>query len=282
MKKYNTALIMLIFLIIGIGFLMRPIFKGSYILSQTFSVSIFTMHYYGACMALALLVGWYISRQRSVIYGFSKEFVDDMFFWVSLLGFVGARVYHVLSSLKYYWYHPFESLAVWNGGLSIYGAVIGGFAGLVIYKKISKSSFSILDALNLFTPGLILGQVIGRFGNFFNYELYGYPTQLPWKMFVPIEFRNEQFSIFTYFHPLFLYEAIGNLVVFCILYRISYIKKGGGHLFLWYVLLYNVLRFGLEFMRIDSVFIGHVRQNAVVSMVCIVCAMYMLVRKNHV
>lgn len=225
---------------------------------------------------------------------------------------MGARLYHVASSWQYYWQYPLDAFKVWNGGLSIYGALLGGvivvlcaikFSSLVSnsevlrvvrqsnasgQSEIATSSqnvtsrndtifnyqFSIINILDWLTPSVLLGQIIGRFGNWFNYEAFGYPTSLPWGMFVPEAFRPVGLTSFQYFHPLFLYEALGNLCILVFLMNLhrsnksytTYSTHAPGVLFFMYLFLYNTLRFALEHLRIDSTFIqGVFRLNALVS-----------------
>lgn len=281
MKKFKTAVVFLIGML-AFGLLLYPVFQGFFILPQFFQLGPLAIHYYGIFMALAVSAGWYVSRKRADRFGINPEVLDNIIFWVIIAGFIGARLYHVISSFSYYTHHPLQSFAVWNGGLSIYGAVLGGVIGLVFYCRFLNIQYSILNILAALTPGILIGQIIGRFGNFFNYELYGYPTSLPWKMFVPEEFREALYSGFSYFHPLFLYEALGNAVILFIFWKFFTKQSLQNNLFFWYLLLYNILRFGLEFLRIDSVFVGSLRVNALVSLGLIIIAIGFLTKKRYV
>jgi phosphatidylglycerol:prolipoprotein diacylglycerol transferase len=139
-------------------------------------------------------------------------------------------------------------------------------------EAMADKQSSILNLLDWLTPSVILGQIIGRFGNLFNYEAFGYPTNLPWKMFVPQMFRPLQYASSTFFHPWFLYEVLGNLITLFLLLKIlplKYKKSSPGFIVFFYLLLYNSLRFVLEFLRIDSTFIGWVRLNAAVSLLLV-------------
>ncbi len=288
--KYLIFLLLLIFL----GYFLSQVFSGNVILSQAFFVGPLAIHYYGLIMALAVGAGFYLAIKRATGFGISKSSAEDFLFWVIIGGFIGARLYHIMSSLEYYIQNPINIIKVWNGGLSIYGALIGG---VIIILYLSKSykprlqspeaqadggqvkAISLLDWL---APSLILGQIIGRFGNLFNYEAYGYPTSVPWKMFVPQQFRPETYIAQNYFHPFFLYEVLGSLFILGIIYYISRFRTqqtgkyrifaNDGTLFFSYVLLYNSLRFCLEFLRIDSTFIGVFRLNAIISLVLVLLA----------
>lgn len=145
-----------------------------------------------------------------------------------------------------------------------------------------------LQLLDWLTPGVIVGQIIGRLGNFFNYELYGYPTILPWKMFVPESFRTQDYLTQQYFHPLFAYEMLINIFIILILWLVSRLHKkyaintGHGSLFLGYVFLYTSSRFLLEFLRIDSVFIGDLRLNVLVSFALLIFSATVLMFRYYV
>jgi phosphatidylglycerol:prolipoprotein diacylglycerol transferase len=283
-----TKNITIVLIFVGLIYFFSQVFSGSIILPQSFSFGPLTLRYYGLFMAFGVAAGFYLAVKRADRFGLTSKEAEDILFWVIVGGFIGSRLYHVLSAWMFYYQHPFDILKVWNGGLSIYGAVLGGVVSLIILNKVTGSKLSVMNLLNWLTPSLVIGQIVGRFGNFFNYELFGYPSNLPWKMFVPERFRPELYFKSEYFHPLFLYEQIGLIGVFLVL---RYIQKQahssafGGRmsfwglyqqsLFLWYVLLYNILRIPLEFLRIESVFIGSVRQNALVSFILfIISAVY--------
>lgn len=265
-KKYLIGLVVVLGLTI---FLLSKVFSGEFIISQELSLGSWSLRWYGLCMALAVFVAYIIAQKRRVLYGFESEKVDIILFWVVISGFIGARLYHIVSDFGFYRLHLLEVFQVWHGGLSIYGALIGGFIGLAIifYKQYPRSEWlKILGkTLDWLVPSVLVGQIIGRFGNFFNYELFGYPTNLPWKMFVPEHFRSPGYFTSEYFHPLFLYEALINALILVILLKFVGSKAHPGRLFLWYVLLYNSGRFFLEFLRIDAVFWESFRINAGVS-----------------
>lgn len=268
--------------ILGLAIFLYAVFSSRLILQQTFSIGVLNIHYYGIIMALAVASAFYLALKRSSSFGLSRAKAEDTMFWLIIDGFIGARLYHVLSSASYYFQNPVDILKVWNGGLSIYGAVIGGLAVMFFAVKILHLKSYILNLLDWLTPSLLLGQIIGRFGNLFNYEAYGYPTTLPWRMFVPERFRPEVYQNINYFHPFFLYEALGNLLI--LMFLLFWEKKSRkwapafagvvptGRLFFSYLLLYNVLRFSLEFLRADSTFIYGIRLNAAVSLVLAVVA----------
>ncbi len=278
----------IIFVTVLIYFL-SLVFSGRWVLPQIISFGALSIHYYGIVMAVAVGFGYKLAMHRTQLYEIALPWAEKLFFWVIIGGLVGARIYHVFSSVSYYSLHPMEILKVWHGGLSIYGALIGGFLALLLWKKLTtylpcrqtgnlpalSADRQLTTLLNWLTPSLILGQIIGRFGNLFNYEVYGYPTNLPWKLFVPNEFRVLGYEAFAFYHPWFLYEQIGLILIF-ILFKV-YFNLKSERLFVYYVLLYNLMRFGLEFLRIDSHFIGPFRQNAVVSLCFAVGALGLII-----
>jgi phosphatidylglycerol:prolipoprotein diacylglycerol transferase len=275
----NKVLLFVAGIILTAGFL-YPVFSGRLILSQTVSVGPIILHYYGLIIAFAVIGAYFLARKRAKEYQIDLKLVEDLVFWVIICGFIGARLYHVLSSYSYYFRYPLEIFQVWHGGLSIYGAVLGGLFVLWIYKKIYPLPFTLYAILDWLTPSLLLGQIIGRFGNLFNYELYGYPTNFPWKMFVPEQFRLGIYQNVNFFHPLFLYEALANLFILLFLLKIKK-NKPFGHLFFSYVLLYNIVRFALEFLRIDAVLIGNLRQNAVLSLLLVLISAFWLIKHRY-
>jgi phosphatidylglycerol---prolipoprotein diacylglyceryl transferase len=280
MELTKKKIILTSLILLGLMYFLSLVFKGQIVLPQTFNLLFLNFHFYGLVMFLAVFSAWILARKNAQKLAIETRVVDDIVFWVVVGGFVGARLYHVLSSVSYYLHYPLEILKVYNGGLSIYGAVLGGVISLYFCKKFLPPQFSFLSLLDWLVPSLLIGQIIGRFGNFFNYELYGYPTNLPWKMFVPEQFRLLGYENFKYFHPLFLYEALINLAI---LFFLSKYKKNlpAGNLFFYYVLLYNIGRLLLEFLRIDSVLIGQIRQNALFSLVLIVVSAFCLFKYKY-
>jgi len=214
----------------------------------------FPIYYYGVIMAFACLAGVFVSYKifKHVNPNLNYAKIFDFAAYILIIGFVCARLYYCLLNLPYYLSSPLEVLNFREGGLSIHGGLIGGVCALIILAK--KYKLPILRLLDAFSCGTILAQSIGRWGNFFNSEAFGYPTDLPWKLFIPISKRPEMFSNFEYFHPAFLYESIFDLIVFCILLWImkKYAKKEPGITFYSYIILYSCVRLLVESIRIDS------------------------------
>ena len=226
------------------------------------------MRWYGLCIALGIAVATFITSRELARKGYDGALALDALFFVVPLGFIGARVYHVLTDYDLYADDPFPGVfEVWNGGLGIYGAVVGGFLGVLIFARIRGiSPLMFADAA---APGLILAQAIGRWGNYFNQELFGRPSDLPWAIRIAPENRPQGFEDAAAFHPTFLYESIWNVLVFFALLFIARrfaSRLKNGDIFLIYVSLYSVGRFFVEALRIDPAFLlGDFRGNLFVA-----------------
>lgn len=216
------------------------------------------IYWYGLFIVLGIILATLTTIRLAKYYGLNSEIIIDLLFWLVIAGLVGARLYDVLLELPYYLAHPLRVFFIWQGGLAIHGGLIAGATALWFYAKKRKLNFWLLGSL--IVPGLALGQAIGRWGNYFNQEIFGRPTDLPWG--IPIDFMNRPLAYinFQYFHPTFLYESLGNFIIFFILIlgHIYLIKKRelNNFCFLFlvscYLLLYSLLRFFIEFIRLDA------------------------------
>ena len=236
-----------------------------------FEVGPFALRYYGLFIALGIALGTWITSRELERKGYDGALALDSLFFIVPPGFVGARIYHVVTDWDLYSSDPFPGVfAVWNGGLGIYGAVIGGFLGVLIFgwfRGISPLVFA--DAA---VPGLILAQAVGRWGNYFNQELFGRPSNLPWAIRIAPENRPVSFADAESFHPTFLYESIWNVLIFFTLLWVARRfsdRLKAGDMVLLYVSLYSVGRFFVESLRIDPAFIigDSIRGNLFVSSV---------------
>lgn len=230
-----------------------------------------TIHLYGLMIGIGLLAAVNVAERVLKREKINIQNVSGMIIGVLLAGIIGARAYHVVDYWNYYSSNLIEIIYVWNGGLGIYGAIIGGGAALYYLARKSKVSWIFLiDAASIALP---LGQAIGRWGNYFNQELYGLPTNLIWAIFIPMNKRLVGFEDFSYYHPLFLYESIGSILLFGLMYFLwckKLLSLGTGNYVALYALGYGLLRFSLEFMRIESWAIMGVRVAQMISVVMVV------------
>ncbi|MHA2647955.1 MAG: prolipoprotein diacylglyceryl transferase, partial [bacterium JZ-2024 1] len=216
----------------------------------------FTLRYYSLALLTGVLAGLWVTRKRVTRYGMSEDHLWDLVSWGILFGLVGARAGYVLQNLDYFLQNPAEIIGITPSGfvgiqgLSIHGALLALLTYTFIYQMWRKYSWRTVG--DLCVPGIALGQAIGRWGNFFNQELYGYPTDVPWKMFVDEAHRLPQYAGNSYFHPVFLYESIWDFGTFALLmYLSNRATLKSGSLMFAYGALYGVGRFLVEFVRIE-------------------------------
>jgi phosphatidylglycerol---prolipoprotein diacylglyceryl transferase len=210
------------------------------------------IHFYGFLIVLAIIFGFYLVWRLTKKYQIKID-LDELLglaVYLIIFGIIGARLYHVLTEINYYIFRPWEIFYLWQGGLGIFGALIADLIFLYFYTKKKKYSFWLIP--DLLAPALAIGEAIGRIGNWFNQENFGRPTSLPWG--IPIEqvYRPSNYILQEYFHPTFLYQLFWNIVVFIILlWLLNKVKMGRGLIFAWYLVLYSVGRFIIEFIRIN-------------------------------
>jgi phosphatidylglycerol:prolipoprotein diacylglycerol transferase len=244
-----------------------------------------SIRWYGVLIASAMAIGLWLAAREATRRG---ESADDLLkaAEIGLIGgLVGARLYYVLFSLDYYSTQPWwRALAVWEGGLAIHGGLLAGMlaGGAYIWMK----QLPLATYLDIVAPSLPLSQAIGRWGNFFNEEAFGGPTDLPWKLFISEPRRPPGLADHEYFHPTFLYESLWNLGVFLVVYFVlrRRLERAPGALFLAYLGLYSLGRFWVEGLRTDSLMLGSLRIAQVVSLLGVAVAVagvpYLLRRRR--
>lgn len=232
------------------------------------------VRWYGLLIASAVLLGITLSQSLAKRRQVDPDLVGDLAVWLVLAAIPAARLYYVLFQWSEYAQQPTEIFAIWRGGIAIHGAILGGLLASLIFARLKQVSF--WQLADLIAPSLILGQAIGRWGNFFNSEAFGGPTDLPWKLFIPLERRPPGYEQFAYFHPTFLYESLWNLMVFGLLITLFFRglqRKPAlkvGTLFLVYLVAYSAGRIWIEGLRTDSLMVGGLRTAQLVSLSAIV------------
>jgi phosphatidylglycerol:prolipoprotein diacylglycerol transferase len=220
-----------------------------------FQLGPFSLRWYGLLIAIAVLLGLALATRLGKQRGLDPAMIADLLPILVLAAVLGARLYYVLFEWRQYQLNWLDALAVWRGGIAIHGALLGGTAAVIFYARWRRLAFwNLLDVL---LPSVALGQAIGRWGNFFNSEAFGLPTDLPWKLTIPLANRPLEFLDQASFHPTFLYESLWNLGVLALL--LVLFRRGirgtmplpPGALSCVYLIAYSAGRLWIEGLRID-------------------------------
>ena len=236
-----------------------------------FELGPIALRWYGLLIATAVLLGvtlsQYLAKKRRV----NPDLLGDLAIWLVIGAIPCARIYYVAFQWQQYIQRPWwHMLAVWEGGIAIHGAIIGGTVATIIFARVNR--ISLWQLLDLVAPSLILGQAIGRWGNFFNSEAFGKPTNLPWKLFIAPQYRPFELINNEFFHPTFLYESLWNLGIFALLLWLFFwgLKRANrlktGTLTAIYLIGYSLGRVWIEWLRTDSLMIGPLKVAQVVSL----------------
>ncbi|MGB5593662.1 MAG: prolipoprotein diacylglyceryl transferase [Crocosphaera sp.] len=231
------------------------------------------VRWYGFLIATAVLIGVTLSQWLAKRRQVNPEIIGDLAIWLVIAAIPCARIYYVLFQWQAYVERPEDIIAIWKGGIAIHGAILGGTLAALIFARLNK--ISVWQLADLVVPSLALGQTIGRWGNFFNSEAFGAPTNLPWRLYIPVSNRPVEYLTSEYFHPTFLYESIWNLLVCMLLLGLFFwgLKRPNrlsvGTLSLVYLIAYSCGRIWIEGLRTDSLMLGPLRVAQVISLVMI-------------
>ncbi len=227
------------------------------------------VYWYGIIMAVAVACGYFVALREARRTGFSEDCLLDLVIIGVIVGWLGARIYYVSFNWDYYSQHLSEIYKIWHGGLAVHGGIIASILLGLIYCHRKKLDF--WQTTDLFAPAFILGQAIGRWGNFVNQEAYGFETDLPWAMYIDGAYR----------HPTFLYESLWDLAVFIFLLWLRRRKNiKTGDICLSYIGLYSVGRFVVEYFRTDSLMLGPLKAAQAVSVCLILIAVIALLIRH--
>jgi prolipoprotein diacylglyceryl transferase len=256
---------------------------------SSFSVGPFTVHFYALCIIIGITIAIYLGDKRYQRAGGGENVVADVAIATVPAGIIGGRLYHLITSPDaYFGAHgrPLDAFKIWNGGMGIWGAVALGT--LVAWWQLDRlrrrgrtgilSFAAFVDAM---APGLLLAQAVGRLGNWFNGELFGRPTTLPWGLEIPLDLRPTGYEAYQTFQPTFLYEALWCVFVAIILMLLERRFKPG-QTFLFYIAAYCVGRFFVESLRIDTAHkIAGLRVNIWVSLIMALVASFLFWRAGR-
>ena len=252
-------------------------------MTEGLSLGPLLLRWNGLLIALGIATGALFAAREAKQRQYDPEIIYYLILPLAIWGTIGARLWHILTpplssvelglTTQYYLSHPLDAIAVWIGGFGIPGAWIGGSIALLYFAR--KNELSLWALADILAPGLALVQAIGRLGNYFNQELYGLPTNLPWKILIEPAHRLVGFESISFYHPLFAYESILNIanVIFLVWLarRLSGILKTGD-LFLTYLVAYSLIRLFLEFLRLDVATVNNVNINQVFFAIVFICA----------
>ena len=238
---------------------------------------------YSLCILTAFVLGYFLGLKEAKKHGISKEFVTDFLFYIVPIAILGARFYYVIFEFSYYKSNLSEILQIWHGGLAIHGGVLAGLIFLIFYTK--KKNVNTLKFMDICAVSLVIGQAIGRWGNFFNQEAYGPAIGLTAdegykflsSLHIP-KFVIDNMKIDgMYHHPTFLYESLGCILIFIILLIVRRLKKVNvGTVSSIYLIGYGILRYFIEALRQDSLMLFNIKVAQLVSITMIVVGTYIL------
>ncbi|WP_394235846.1 prolipoprotein diacylglyceryl transferase [Niallia oryzisoli] len=237
----------------------------------------FTIYWYGIIIGMGILVGWLLATKESKKLGLPQDIISDMLLWAIPISIISARTYYVIFEWDYYSQYPGEIIAIWEGGIAIHGALIGATLTAVIFAK--RRGISFWKLADIVAPSIILGQAIGRWGNFMNQEAHGTEVTRSFleNLNLPKFIINEMYIDGAYYHPTFLYESLWNIAGFVILIILRKFQPKRGELFLLYVIWYSIGRFFVEGLRTDSLMLtDSLRIAQVISLVLIGVSIFLI------
>ncbi len=257
--------------------------------TSTLSIGPLTIHFYALCIITGIAVAIWLGRWRYANLGGNPDEVSEVAIWAVPFGIIGGRIYHVISSPQQYFGengNPVDALRIWQGGLGIWGAISFGAIGAYVYFKTHTTTLSFAKLLDSLAPGVIIAQAIGRIGNYFNQEVFGKPTTLPWALEIEAKNRPVGYEEFATFHPTFLYELLWCLIIALLLIKLpgflNSISRNPGDIFALYIAGYTAGRFWIEALRIDEAnYILGLRLNIWVSIIVFASAVIYLYRSKR-
>jgi len=247
---------------------------GEFTINPTaFSIFGRDIAWYGIIITTGIIAACCYSIYRSKFEGISTDDVLDLAIFVIIFGIIGARTYYVVMRLDYYDSFS-DAIAIWKGGLAIYGGIIGGFLAAFGVAKIKRISF--MKLLDMLAPSVMIGQIIGRWGNFMNAEAHGGETSLPWRMGLH-QVNGFEINPVQYVHPTFLYESLWNLLGFILINMFYKNKRFNGQVFLFYMSWYGFGRMLIEGLRTDSLYIGNIRVSQALAFITFIIGIVLMV-----
>lgn len=238
-----------------------------------------TIYWYSVMILIGFLIASYLITKESKKFNIKKEIITDMLFYTIIIGILGARLYYVIFNLDYYSKNILDIFKVWEGGLAIHGGIIAGALFIIIYTK--KKNLNTLKILDICVPGLLIGQALGRWGNFFNGEAHGPITTIDKLKHLPKFIQKGMYIDGNYYMPTFLYESILciiGLIIILIIRRKLKIKNG--QITGFYLIWYGIIRFIIESFRTDSLMLSILKQAQIISIIMIIIGVILIIKGN--
>ncbi|EGQ19916.1 prolipoprotein diacylglyceryl transferase [Sporosarcina newyorkensis 2681] len=248
-----------------------------------FSLGPIGIRWYGILIALGIVLAFIVVQKEMVKRGMHPDFLTDLLIWAVPISIISARIYYVIFSWDYYKENPGQIIQIWEGGIAIHGALIGAFITTYFYTK--RRGISFWKTVDIAAAGLLIGQLIGRWGNFMNQEAHGGPVSEKFleTTIIPDWIMNQMTIEGVTYHPTFLYESLWNLVGLIIIILLRRVNLKRGEMFLFYLVWYSVGRFFIEGIRTDSLYvIGELRAAQLVSVMAIVVSVIIFIIRRYV
>ncbi|MDE3840104.1 prolipoprotein diacylglyceryl transferase [Bacillus methanolicus] len=246
-----------------------------------FTLGPIQVHWYGVIIGLGIALALWVAMREGEKRGLPKDLFADLMLWAIPIAIISARIYYVIFQWDYYSRNPGEIIKIWNGGIAIHGALIGSVITASVFSK--NRGISFWKLADVAAPSIILGQAIGRWGNFINQEAHGGEVSRSFLegLHLPEFIINQMYINGAYYHPTFLYESIWNFLGFIVLILLRRVNLRRGELFLTYVIWYSIGRFFIEGMRTDSLMLTeNLRMAQTISIVLIIGATVLMVYRR--
>lgn len=247
-----------------------------------FSFGTFEVRWYGILIASGIILAFLLVQREMVKQKMHPDLLTDMLIWAVPISIISARIYYVIFSWDLYKDHPADIIKIWEGGIAIHGALIGAVITAVIFAK--KRGVSFWKMADITAPGLLIGQIIGRWGNFMNQEAHGGPVSQSFldNTIIPDWIMNQMTIEGVTYHPTFLYESMWNLVGLAIILILRRVNLRRGEIFIFYIMWYSIGRFFIEGMRTDSLYGGGLRAAQVISIIGVLIGIGFIVYRRFI
>lgn len=247
-----------------------------------FSLGPIDIRWYGILITTGIILAFIVVQKEMVKRGMHPDFLTDLLIWAVPISIISARIYYVIFSWDTYKDNPIDAIKIWEGGIAIHGALIGAFLTTYVYTKLRGVSF--WKVVDIAAPGLLIGQIIGRWGNFINQEAHGGPVSETFlkNTWIPDWIMNQMTINGVTYHPTFLYESLWNVVGLIIILLLRRVHLKRGEMFFFYLTWYSIGRFFIEGMRTDSLYGGDLRAAQIVSIIAIVFSVSLFIWRRFI